>query len=63
VNAPERLRAEVRRLLAEHPVTPAGLARRRDAVDEIRRLREEIGPIWGVTVADLLTEDDRTPPA
>lgn len=46
---------QVRRLLAD-PVTPEELASRREAVDEIRRLRSEMPPV-DLTVEELLSDD------
>jgi hypothetical protein len=47
---------EVRRLLAD-PVTPAELAARRRAVDEIAKLRASMAPV-DLTADELLADDD-----
>lgn len=57
--ASKRTASERRRLVAPSlpAPTPEELARRQAAVAEIRRLRDEIGPI-DLTLEDLLGEDD-----
>ena len=50
------IQQEVRRLLAD-PVTPAELAARRRAVDEIAKLRASMAPV-DLTAAELLADDD-----
>ena len=37
---------------------PELVARRREVFDEVMRLREEIGPVHGLTVAELLERDE-----
>ena len=47
---------EVRRLLAD-PVTPAELAARRRAIEEIAKLRAAMAPV-DLTADELLADDD-----